>query len=176
MQGRVSNEQNTDLPTTNKKARIIHNTRCRCTTSIHIKLFTDNTTWEVIWFDEIHNHDLASPSKRRYRVINRKISNHCKNLLSTLTASTVLPSTQFSILSNSLGRFKEVGFTRIDFKNMRQNHQVVVAPCDIDLLVSHFQKRRKMNQINTTPCQPLIQVVLHLNQYPQFLQHLLETK
>lgn len=99
---------------------------------------------------EVDQLSTQGSSKRSYLVVNHKINNLLsKNLLSTLITSTVPLSIQFSILSTSSGGFEELGFTKVDFKNIRRDQRVPVW--HHATLTSSFpisKRKKKVNQIS----------------------------
>lgn len=77
-----------------KKPRKIRNPRTGCEASITLKLNERTGKWDVHHFNEEHNHDLATPSKREFLMIKKEVPTHCKNLIQGMEATNISPAQQ----------------------------------------------------------------------------------
>lgn len=72
------------------KPKYIRNPRTGCRTLMSLKIIGDQ--WMISILNEVHNHDLSTPLKKRFLKINRKITPYARNLIHNLDATNIPPS------------------------------------------------------------------------------------
>ena len=92
--------------------------RCGCTARIrfHIK----ECFWEVVEFNDVHNHPFIEDNQKHLIRSCRKITETHGSILSTMVDSGIKATKAYSYLTNEAGGAQNVSFTLQDCKNFLQ--------------------------------------------------------
>ncbi|KMZ65039.1 hypothetical protein ZOSMA_33G00700 [Zostera marina] len=134
------------LPPSNTTRRKNDISRCGCQTSIKFKRIDRSDQWVTDTINLDHNHPLTTPSKVRYLLINRSLSQTSRLLFASLGEVNVPVSQQTAYFSHQLGGVQNMGCTTLDINNMVRDDRIDFKNYDVDLIVEEFELKKSENK------------------------------
>ncbi|KAL3538162.1 hypothetical protein ACH5RR_001528 [Cinchona calisaya] len=119
-----------------KRERLAY--RCGCLARIRFKI--ENGIWEIIEFNDLHNHPFVQENQRHFVSSARHIPEVNKSISSSLVDVGVKPKMAFRYLSGEARGIANLGYTETDFNNyMQKRRQTMLSAGDAKTLIDYFK-------------------------------------
>ena len=128
-----------------KRKRKIALTRVGCPAKLKVRLDTTYEKWVVVDFVEEHNHQLVSPSKLHYLLINKSISVAKRLELEGLQNASLRTCQQINVLSQQSGDYNKLGCTERDIRNFQRDFREETKDYNAQFVIDHFQLQKDVD-------------------------------
>ncbi|KAK9948534.1 hypothetical protein M0R45_004105 [Rubus argutus] len=127
-----------DLGEVKKARRLEKRTGCKAAFRFNV----ENGMWKVSYVNPHHNHEFATPEKRKYLRSCRNIPSVRAAVLGYVDESRT-PVKAYSILEKEFGSAESVGSTHMDYLNFRQSKKEEMMEAeDVQGLVNYFKHKQ----------------------------------
>ena len=116
-------------------------TRTSCKASI--RFIVENGELKVTSFKHEHNHELAKIEHRQFLRSNRRITDAYLGVLTTFKEAGIRTIGAYSYISEEIGGFENVGFTKRDASNFVNRQKLIkVEAGDAQSLINLFKQKQ----------------------------------
>ncbi|KAL3828181.1 hypothetical protein ACJIZ3_016983 [Penstemon smallii] len=116
-------------------------TRTGCMACISFKI--DKGVWEIVRFNDDHNHDLALPEHRHLLRSGRSIPTATKGVIDSFVNAGIGPTKARSYIAKEMGGVTNITFTSRDCHNYVQSRRLnLIEPTDAQMLINHFKLKQ----------------------------------
>ncbi|KAG6410787.1 hypothetical protein SASPL_128856 [Salvia splendens] len=112
----------------------------RCGCMARIRFHIEGGVWEVVEFNDFHNHPFVEDNQKHLIRSCRKITETKGGILNTMVESGIKATEAYSYLTNEAGGAQNVGFTLQDCRNFLQSKRMnLISAGDCQSLLKHLQ-------------------------------------